>query len=133
MIKVLFALFFSTTLLYGQSTTDFSPPLIEKHEEFNVSLIQLIATPEKYHGKKVLVIGYLNIEFEGNAIYLHEEDYKHGLDKNAFWVDFSKEIKPEKYSKSYVIIEGTFNMNRQGHFGLFSGTIENITRLDRWN
>lgn len=33
-----------------------------------VSLIQLIATPEQYHGKMIEVIGYLNLEFEGNGI-----------------------------------------------------------------
>ena len=35
----------------------------------NISLIRLIATPEKYDGKRIQVIGYLHIEFEGTAIY----------------------------------------------------------------
>ncbi len=36
----------------------------------NTSLIRLIATPEKYDGKTIQVIGYLHLEFEGDAIYL---------------------------------------------------------------
>jgi hypothetical protein len=102
----------------------------------DVSLIQLIANPEKYHGKHVQVVGYLNLEFEGDAIYLHQEDFVNNLIKNAFWVDFSERIKQEKkladYNKKYVIIIGLFDMNLKGHMSLFSGEIKNITRLDKW-
>lgn len=52
----------------------------------DVSLIQLIAQPEKFEGKRVRFIGFLRIEFEGNAIYLHREDFDHGIEKNALWV-----------------------------------------------
>ncbi len=105
--------------------------------EFNISLLRLITTPEKYDGKQIQVIGYLNLEFEGNAIYLHKEDYSKGISNNGFWVNFSKEIAEKKnlndYSKKYVIIVGTFDMNSRGHMGMFGGTIKNITRLDLWN
>jgi hypothetical protein len=106
-------------------------------EYIDVSLIKLIATPEKYHGKRIQVKGYLKIQFEGNAIYLHKEDRVQGFSKNAFWVEFSdkltKKIKPKNYSDQYVIILGTFNMNSLGHMGLFSGTFEDIIRLDVWS
>jgi hypothetical protein len=39
-------------------------------EPLHVSLIQLIANPEKYDGKQVAVVGFLRLEFEGNALYL---------------------------------------------------------------
>ena len=101
----------------------------------DVSIINLISTPEKYHHKEIRLIGYLNLEFEGDAIYLHKEDFDRSIVSNAFWVNFSKEItktQKDKCSKKYVIIEGTFDMNSHGHMGLFSGTINNITRLDQW-
>ncbi len=44
----------------------------------HISLINLIATPERYHGKWVRVQGVANFEFEGNALFLHKEDYKLG-------------------------------------------------------
>ncbi len=101
-----------------------------------VSLVQLIATPEKYHGKRMQVIGYLHLEFEGDAIYLHKEDYDHGIEANAIWVNFADKLEKKKntkdYSDKYVIILGTFNMNDRGHLGLFSGTFDNIVRLDKW-
>ena len=103
--------------------------------EFNVSLVKLIANPEKYDGKILQIIGYLNLEFEGNAVYLHKEDYENGLTKNGFWVDFSGPIKENKKldcSKKYVIIVGRFDMQRTGHMSLFGGTIKDISRLDAW-
>lgn len=110
--------------------------LIPFHE-YDISMIRLIATPEKYDGKQIQVIGYLNLEFEGTAIYLHKEDYSKGISDNGFWVNFSKEIGERKnlnnYNKKYVIIAGTFDMNSRGHMGMFGGTIKNITRLDLWN
>lgn len=54
----------------------------------DVSLIQLIAQPEKFEGKRVRFIGFLRIEFEGNAIYLHREDFDHGITKNGLWLIF---------------------------------------------
>lgn len=107
----------------------------ESNEEFVTSLVKLIANPEKYDGKIIRVIGYLNLEFEGNAIYLHKEDYEHGLTKNGFWLDFSGSIKENKkldFSKKYVIIVGKFDVRRNGHMGLFGGTIKDISRLDIW-
>jgi hypothetical protein len=101
-----------------------------------VSIINLIATPEKYHGKKIQIIGYLHLEFEGDAIYLHKEDYVNGIPDNGLWVNFSEDLakkkKFEDYSDNYVIILGTFNKDSNGHMGLFNGTMDDIVRLDFW-
>jgi hypothetical protein len=100
----------------------------------NVSLVSLISNPEKFHGKQIRVIGYLNFEFEGNCIFLHKEDNENGITENAFWTDYSNEIiskqNLKKFDKKYVIIEGTFDMNSHGHMGVFAGTIKNINRVD---
>jgi hypothetical protein len=112
----------------AQSSTDFSDPT-------DVSLINLIATPEKYQGKIVRVVGYLNLEFEGNAIYIHKEDYENALLKNAIWIELSRDeaIKNTKaFNKKYVILVGVFDMKDNGHMGLFSGAIKKISRLDLW-
>jgi hypothetical protein len=119
----------------GSDTTDNDPVKPFDLGIFeNTSLIRLIATPENYDGKTIQVIGYLHLEFEGNAIYLHKEDYQNGLTENAFWVSFSKKLKNQKqimnYNNQYVIIIGTFKMKNKGHMGLFGGTLENIVRLD---
>lgn len=102
--------------------------------EYTVSIIQLISNPEKYHNKRVQVKGYLNLEFEGNAIYLHKDDFKNGISKNALWLTFSDKLTTSQFKKlnhKYVLISGTFNMDHLGHMGLFSGTIESIETVQR--
>lgn len=100
----------------------------------DVSLIQLIATPEKYHGKRVRVKGFLRLEFEGNAIYLHREDYEYRVYKNSLWLDATKEMYRDhkKIDLHYVLIEGVFNARSQGHMGLFSGAVKKINRCMLW-
>ncbi|MBF9140172.1 hypothetical protein [Hymenobacter properus] len=67
-------------------------------DEFDVSLVKLIANPEKYDGKTIQVIGFLNLEFEGDAIYLHKEDFDQGLTRNGFWESFSEKMKKKSTS-----------------------------------
>jgi hypothetical protein len=109
-------------------------PMFPTNEDFNISLIKLIANPEKYNGKTIRVKGYLNLEFEGNALYFHKEDYDKGMNKNSIWIDIPKEIHEkatfQNCSKQYVIIEGKFDMNNNGHMSMFSGAITKITRLE---
>jgi hypothetical protein len=127
---------------YGQATIDsIDETEMKPHQildiQDNVSLVKLIATPEKYDGKRIQVIGFLHLEFEGNAIYLHQEDYKHSLSANSFWVSFSSKLSTKKnmkkFSNRYVVIIGTFKANEKGHMGLFSGTLDNIVRLELWD
>lgn len=128
------------SLSYSQIQIDTQDETEQRPSELGIeettSLIRLIATPEKFDGERIQIIGYLHLEFEGNAIYLHKEDYDNCITENAFWVDFSErlteKIKISGYSDNYVIIIGTFRMHKKGHLGLFSGTIENIVRLDNW-
>lgn len=52
-----------------------------------VSIINLIAYPERFHKKKVRVVGVASIQFEGTAIYLTKDCYKYHIYKNAIWID----------------------------------------------
>lgn len=101
-----------------------------------VSLISLIATPEKYNQKRIRVIGYFNLEFEGNALYLSKEDYTLGIDKNGLWIDRENiKIASKDYircNKQYVILEGTFQTDDKGHEDSYSGSITKITRIEPW-
>ena len=100
----------------------------------DVSLIKLIANPERYDGKAVRVIGFLNLEFEGDALYIHKEDFLAAISQNAIWVHInqSKLKNAAKCNKKYVIIEAVFDANNTGHMGMFGGALKNITRLDLW-
>ncbi|MDR7298870.1 hypothetical protein J2X16_004238 [Pelomonas aquatica] len=103
-------------------------------EPIDVSLINLIATPADFDGKQVRVKGFARVEFEGNAIYLHRDDYLYGITKNGIWLDLEKASNKSAASadKRYVLIEGVFSMKEQGHFGMWSGSIKHITRIQPW-
>jgi hypothetical protein len=104
-------------------------------EPTDVSMVQLIANPEKYDGKLVRVIGFLRMEFEGNALYLHREDYEKHIAANGIWVDVTSAMnKQEKTLNSrYDIIEGVFSSSDHGHLGMFSGALKKISRAELWD
>jgi hypothetical protein len=95
-----------------------------------VSMVALIANPEPFEGRKVLTYGYVHLEFEGNGVYLHEEDFLNVLPTNGLWVDLANGVDPEKCQDSYALLEGTFRGGPSGHFGLYSGRLENVTRCE---
>ena len=88
------------------------------HQCIGVSLIQLIANPDKYHGKLVRVIGVVNIEFEGNQIFTSKEHHKYSIPKNALWINPDLDVLDVKedalkiYNGRYVLVEGIFNKNK---------------------
>ncbi|KZN54011.1 hypothetical protein [Pseudoalteromonas luteoviolacea] len=95
----------------------------------SVSIYALLATPDKYHDKKVQFIGFLNLEFEENAVYAHKSDFEQAILKNSIWVDIKPNSK-EKIKRGYVLIRGVFKADEFGHFGLFTGAIRDIERLE---
>lgn len=111
----------------------FVQPLVAA-ELLDVSLVQLIVNSKDYDGKRVRVIGFVSLEFEGTAIYLHQDDYKHCVCKNGLWLTVSDDIRKKKadFDEKYVLVEGTFNAKNTGHMGLFSGSIQKISRFDAW-
>jgi hypothetical protein len=99
----------------------------------DVSIIELIANPTKYEGKQVQIIGFLRLEFEGNAIYLHQEDFEHAIFRNAIWIDRPADLSEKQTAEvnnKYVICQGTFKAGEHGHMGMFSGSLTQITRLE---
>lgn len=124
-----------TSLLYFFAVLfAFVAPVRAAAEPLEVSMIQLIATPDKFHGKFVRVIGYLHLEFEGNGLYLHSEDHLASVSKNGLWFDGTLETrkKPKDFTDQYVLVEGTFDAKSHGHMGMWSGTISNVTRVMPW-
>jgi len=94
-----------------------------------VSLTRLIVEPEEYDGQVVHVIGFLNIEFEGDALYASEDAYRGSMVNDRIWVDIPSGItnRREMFQHRYVLLKGTFDANDRGHMGMFSGTLRDVT------
>ena len=98
----------------------------------SVSIIELIANSDKYHNKKIRVVGFLNLDFESKALYLSSSDYEHSITKNAIWVSVDKSGEYKKFNKQYVLVDGVFDAESKGHLKLYSGTIMDVDRVISW-
>ena len=87
-----------------------------QQEPIPVSLVQLLANPDRYNGKLVGVIGFLTLG-EISKLYLHHEDYVHVIESNAVWIEPTNQMHADvqKLDLGYVYIVGVFhnrNLNR---------------------
>lgn len=99
----------------------------------DVGMVNLLANPQQYDSRVIRTIGFACLEFEGNALYLHEEDFRYQNYKNALALRVAEgQLKQFKsLSLKHVIVEGTMYAN-----GLesseYAGAIGNITRFEYW-
>jgi hypothetical protein len=127
---VLFAMLVQMGFVYAQSDK-----ALPKTQPDPVSLLRLLVNPKHYDGKYIQLIGYLHLEFEGNGLYLHKEDYDHEIFENSIWVDVIPKMEKtlKEINDKYVIMRGVFDAKRHGHMGMFSGTLTRITRCEVWS
>jgi hypothetical protein len=97
-----------------------------------ISLINLIQHPDVYHDEKVRMVALATIAFEGKALYINKDDLENGVSKNAIWLEIPIDDTTKAFDRRYVIVEGTFNKNKLGHLGMYSGTLQTVTRIELW-
>jgi hypothetical protein len=90
-----------------------------------VSLVALIAAPERYHGKQVVVSGFMYLQRERSALYIGKADFQHALFKNAVYLVIPNESfeRIYRFNGCYVEVRGTFNGKATGHVGAYSGEL----------
>ncbi len=103
-----------------------------------VSIVELLANPDKYDGKRVLVEGFFRNAFEDTGIYLNRESAEYGVSANAVWVDTSDtrigdekeaKLRDGMYDGKYVAIEAYYNKSELGHLSAFQGELQHIVRI----
>jgi len=95
--------------------------------KYLVSILELVARPEKYHEKPITVVGFVTFEFEGNV--LCPTDRRHSS-SDCLWVDVEG-LKDPGFRRSYVVVDATFDGELRGHFWCCAGSLTKITRLER--
>ena len=98
----------------------------------HVSLHAVVANPERYHGMRIQVLGYVTLGFEDNVVYPSSEAARIGDSLSALWLDVEGLAISDtrKYHRQWVLVAGTFNGENRGHLGSCAGTIESIVRFD---
>ena len=104
------------------------------HEVCIASLVSVVANPQRFGGRTIQVVGFVTLRFEDNALYLSREAAEVSDSSSAVWLDVGGLTlsRPQDFDRRYVILAGRFNAENRGHLGMFAGTIETISRLERW-
>jgi hypothetical protein len=118
------------SLILAACQAPVSSPTRDESQPMDAAVVQLITTPERFEGKRIRVAGYLHLEFEGNGLYAHQEDFEHSLYKNGLWINIDRcgDAGRPSINDVYVLVEGQFTDQDQGHMGLWSGSLSEITR-----
>ncbi len=109
--------------------------IFRKSAPEDVSMIQLIANPQAFHGRAVRLFGFRRLRFEGNILYFHQEDFELGIYKNALWINVPDDMDHQQRAAvdgEYAICDGIFNAEHRGHMNACSGALTNIVRLEGW-
>ena len=97
------------------------------------TLKELKENPEKYHDKKIAISGYLNLEFEGNALYASKSDCNARFYNKGAYLHISTEkryaLKDKDVNHIYVSLTATFRKDMKGHFGLWLGGLTDIENI----
>jgi hypothetical protein len=116
----------AATLAFGQKYKGSEIPK-------GVSIVQLVASPEKYDGKRVMFLGVLALENEGDAVYLSHEDYSHGMPYNRVRIEPNKVVNADcgEADGKYVVIVGVFSA--PGPTEDSTGRVAGISRCSLWS
>jgi hypothetical protein len=108
-IAAMLVLLFGLPTVFRSSASPSSPDQ-PPGPPVNVSMIQLIATPERFDGKLISVVGFLGVDPEDARLYVSEEDYKRYIPGNGVWIDENKQMQRdiEQIDLHYVTIVGVF-------------------------
>jgi hypothetical protein len=109
-------------LWFGASAVAPSTP-----EPQYVSMVELLANPSSYDGKRVALSGYLYIKGNGedDAVFLHKEDRENWLASNSIWVvELRPEFRASLPGETYAEVVGTFRVRSAATSHFYqSGTI----------
>ena len=101
-------------VLFGLHSTNVFAYGSPDNNVIEVSIVSLVATPEKYDRKKIRVIGVAGIEFESQILCLSKDDLQYRLMQQCVHMEFDlkalsfKKKELEAYNGKYVLIEGMF-------------------------
>ena len=95
-----------------------------------VSIVTLLAQPANRTARRVQVSGFLSLDFEGHALYLHKEDYQEGLSLNSIYLQLSpeQEAQYKNLDKSYVTVEASFQKRRNSE-DIFTGVLFQVREI----
>lgn len=77
---------------------------------YGISLIQLMAHPERFDGRTVILMGYLKIRGTDSALFVSRQDLEDGLTFNSVGITNggNEEFLQKSNDQKAVLVEATF-------------------------
>lgn len=98
----------------------------------SVQLAAVLANPGKYHGKRISIVGYHHSEFEGHRVCIDKRASEEFDYSKCIWSGHASALvnygRFADRNDTVQEIEGVFKRGPAGHFGMWPGSIERITR-----
>lgn len=86
-----------------------------------VAISGLIANPDRFEGRAIIVSGFYYSSFEHSAIYPTERDPTTSTWQDGLWING---VSPfSSVSNEYVAVSGIFTSKQKGHLGQWPGSI----------
>jgi hypothetical protein len=107
-------------------------PVAEGCELHQVPLLELLAQPERWRGRRVAVEGYLHLEPEGSALYLSAEDYQRRNFRRALLTTSTLRdvLGPAcRCNDQEVLLIGMYDPSDRGHTGAWGGAVKDIEHV----
>ena len=95
------------------------------------SLVAILATPERFHGKDVLLVGYLDTDSDRQywGLYLNKEAAKVCLRNGVRILLSDEEMKLySDFVGKYCYVDGKYDMHGGGY--LWSGSLKQIRHIE---
>jgi hypothetical protein len=99
----------------------------------DVSLVSLIATPERFEGSYIRVLGVADLDSKHyvNAMFLTREDKVRGNTANAIFLYLSPALRNvDRLNGKFVIVQGKFSSANKGHLNVFPACLVDVDRVE---
>jgi hypothetical protein len=107
-------------------------PVAEGCALHRVSLVELLAKPSRWQGRRVAIEGYLHLEREGGGLYPSAEDYQRRNRRRALLTaSFMRDVPgPQcKCNDQDVVLVGIYDASDKGQEGAWGGAVKDIEQV----
>ena len=115
----------------AQDTIRYSERANGHNSPYRIPINEILASPDVYEGTHVQVVGYLNLDWEADAVYLTKKDFTANRYKRGLWLHINqfKFKNASKLKGHYVVIDAVFDANDHGHENLWGGALKGVTSI----
>ena len=107
----------------------------ENEQPEYVSIVQLVATPERFDGKLLVVTGFLSLGTEADELYISSSDEANGILENGISIVRTQEIQQKRaeLNQKYVRVAGRFKLNNRLKARFTSGGFAEVESCQFWS